>query len=122
MRPLSRAIALIALLLAPWAPAQAAATHGMSLFGDLKYPPDFKHFDYVNPDAQKGGTMREGVTQIGAFDTLNPFVVKGVPAAGVRTLFDTLATSSQDEPASIYGLVAETIDLAADHMSVLYTM
>src|SRR5947209_10321427 len=63
------------------AAAVAATTPGMSLFGDLKYGPDFGHFDYVNPDAPKGGTMR--LFAIGTFDTLNPFVVKGVPAAGV---------------------------------------
>ena len=78
---------------------------GMSLFGDLKYGPDFKHFDYVNPDAPKGGTMR--LSAIGTFDTLNPFVVKGVPAAGIGRIFDTLAVASEDEPGSEYGLVAE---------------
>ena len=62
-------------------PQYAATTPGMSLFGDLKYGPDFKHFDYVNPDAPKGGTMR--LSAIGTFDTLNPYVVKGVPAAGI---------------------------------------
>ena len=65
--------------------------HGMSLFGDLKYGPDFKHFDYVNPDAPKGGTMQ--LSAIGTFDTLNPFVVKGVPAAGIGQIFDTLMAS-----------------------------
>ena len=69
------------------AAAVAATTPGMSLFGDLKYGPDFKNFDYVNPDAPKGGTMR--LFAIGTFDTLNPFVVKGVPAAGVGQIFDT---------------------------------
>ena len=63
-------------------------SYGMSLFGDLKYGPDFKHFDYVNPDAPKGGTMRSSA--IGTFDTLNPFVIKGVPAAGIGAIFDTL--------------------------------
>ncbi len=62
-----------------FAAASAATTPGMSLFGDLKYPPDFKHFDYVNPAAPKGGTMR--LSSIGTFDTLNPFVVKGVDGA-----------------------------------------
>ena len=92
----------------------------MSLFGDLKYGPDFKHFDYVNPDAPKGGTMR--LFAIGTFDTLNPFVVKGVPAAGIGQIFDTLAVASEDEPSSEYGLVAEKIELAPDKLSVLYTL
>src|SRR5271166_2844652 len=102
------------------AAAQAAAQYGMSLFGDLKYGPDFKHFDYVNPDAPKGGTMRSSA--IGTFDTLNPFVIKGVPAAGIGAIFDTLTVGSEDEPASEYGLVAETIELAPDRLSVLYTI
>jgi microcin C transport system substrate-binding protein len=92
----------------------------MSLFGDLKYGPDFKHFDYVNPDAPKGGTMR--LSAIGTFDTLNPYVVKGVPAAGIGGIFDTLTVASEDEPGSEYGLVADTIELAPDRLSVLYTI
>ncbi len=100
--------------------AYAASTPGMSLFGDLKYGPDFKHFDYVNPEAVKGGTMR--LSAIGTFDTLNPFVIKGVPAAGIGQIFDTLTVRSEDEAESSYGLVAETIELAADKLSVLYTI
>ncbi len=106
--------------IALFAAASAATTPGMSLFGDLKYAPDFKHFDYVNPTAPKGGTMR--LSSIGTFDTLNPFVVKGVPAAGIGGIFDTLTARSEDEPGSEYGLVAETIELAADKLSVLYTI
>ena len=98
----------------------AAPSEGMSLFGDLKYGPGFTHFDYVNPQAPKGGTMR--YSAIGTFDTLNPFVINGVPAAGISMIFDTLAASSEDEPASEYGLVAKTIDLAPDKLSVLYTL
>jgi microcin C transport system substrate-binding protein len=108
------------LLLAPGSPMQAAATPGMSLFGDLKYGADFKHFDYVNPTAAKGGTMRSSA--IGTFDTLNPFVIKGVPAAGLGAIFDTLAVASEDEPGSVYGLVAEKIELSPDKLSVLYTI
>ena len=92
----------------------------MSLFGDLKYQPGFTHFDYTNPQAPKGGTMR--YSAIGTYDTLNPFVIKGVPAAGISLIFDTLSASSQDEPGSEYGLVAKTIDLAPDKLSVLYTL
>ena len=102
------------------AAAYAATTPGMSLFGDLKYGPDFTHFDYANPDAAKGGTMR--LSAIGTFDTLNPYVVKGVPAAGVRQIFDTLTVTSEDEPGTEYGLVAEKIELAPDRLSVLYTI
>jgi microcin C transport system substrate-binding protein len=113
---------LVALLLSIGlaAVAHAATTPGMSLFGDLKYGPDFKHFDYVNPEAAKGGTMR--FSAIGTYDTLNPFVVKGIPAAGIGLIFDTLMDRSADEPGSDYGLVAETVDLAPDRLSVLFTL
>jgi microcin C transport system substrate-binding protein len=100
--------------------ARAVVTYGMSLYGELKYPADFAHFDYVNPDAPKGGTMK--LESIGTFDTLNPFVIKGVPAAGIGELFDTLMVRSEDEAASDYPLIAESADLAADRMSVLYTL
>jgi microcin C transport system substrate-binding protein len=112
------AAALLALLAA--GVAQAAPSEGMSLFGDLKYKPGFTHFDYTNPQAPKGGTMR--YSAIGTFDTLNPFVINGVPADGISLIFDTLSASSEDEPASEYGLVAENIDLAPDRLSVLYTL
>src|SRR5262249_59304706 len=95
------------------APAQAAAgTYGVSLFGDLKYGPDFKNFDYVNPNAPSGGTIRYAA--IGTFDNLNPFVIKGIPASGIGGTFDTLTVRSEDEPSSEYGLVAEKIELAPD--------
>ena len=114
------AIIVVALLLVFTDAARGAATHGVSLFGDLKYGPDFKNFDYVNPDAPKDGTMRRSA--IGTFDTLNPFVIKGTPPSGVGEVFDTLAVRSEDEPSSIYGLVAENIELAPDKLSVLYTI
>jgi microcin C transport system substrate-binding protein len=101
--------------------AEAAATYGLSLFGELKYGPHFTHFDYANPGAPKGGTMR--FAAIGTFGTLNPFVISGVPAAeGIGLIFDTLAAASEDEPASEYGLVAKSMDIAPDHLSVLYTL
>jgi microcin C transport system substrate-binding protein len=102
------------------AAAKAAATYGLSLFGELKYGPSFTHFDYVNPNAPKDGTMR--FSAIGTFDTLNPFVINGVAADGIGMIFDTLAVASEDEPASEYGLVAQSMDLAPDHLSVLYTL
>ncbi|HEY3910608.1 MAG TPA: extracellular solute-binding protein [Stellaceae bacterium] len=119
MRKLS-AIAAGLMLLASAGGAKAAASEGMSLFGDLKYPPGFTHFDYVNPQAPKGGAIR--YSAIGTFDTLNPFVINGVPAAGINLIFDTLSSAAEDEPASEYGLVAKSIDLAPDKLSVLYTL
>jgi len=111
------ALAALAMLSAP---AAAEPRHGLSLFGDLKYPPNFAHFDYVNPDAPKGGTVKYAA--IGTFDTLNPFTLKGQSAAGVGLLFDTLMSPAEDEPGSEYGLVAESAEIAPDKTSVVYTL
>jgi len=115
-----RKIALLAALVILAPVAHAAAEHGLSLYGALKYPPDFKHFDYVNPDAPKGGAVKYAA--IGTFDTLNPYTLKGVPAAGVGLIFDTLLAPAADDPTAAYGLVAESVDVAPDHLSVLYTL
>jgi microcin C transport system substrate-binding protein len=111
-------LALSALAMAPQASAEPR--HGLSLFGDLKYPANFKNFDYVNPDAPKGGTVKYAA--IGTFDTLNPFQLKGNKESGEGLIFDTLMARSYDEPASEYGLVAESADVADDHRSVVYTI
>jgi len=106
------------------APAAAADSvysgHGASMFGDLKYGPDFAHFDYVNPDAPKGGEARLAAT--GTFDNLNPFILKGVSAAGSTLPFDTLTTQSLDEPFSEYGLLAESIEIPEDRSWVAFTL
>lgn len=95
-------------------------SHGLSLFGDLKYGPEFSHFDYVNPDAPKGGTVRYAT--IGTFDSLNPFILKGAPAVGLGFVFDTLMSPAGDEPASEYGLVAESVEVPADRSWVQYNL
>jgi microcin C transport system substrate-binding protein len=100
--------------------ASAPATHGLSIHGDLKYPAGFKHFAYVNPSAPKGGSVT--LAAIGTFDTLNPFILKGVPAAGITLTFDTLTVASSDEPASEYGLVAESIETPPDRSWVAFTI
>ncbi len=94
--------------------------HGSSLFGDLKYGPGFRHFDYVNPNAPKGGMLRYGA--FGSFDSLNGFIVKGQPAQGIGMIYDTLMTPSLDEPAAEYGLIAESVRHPADYSSVTYTL
>jgi len=94
--------------------------NGLALFGDLKYPAGFQHFDYVNPAAPKGGGVKYDA--IGTFDTLNPFTLKGQPAAGVGAMFDTLMTPSEDEPSSSYGLIAESVEVANDKASVVYNL
>jgi len=106
--------ALFAAALAAPASADDGVTksHGLSLFGDLKYGPDFTHFDYVNPDAPKGGTVRYAT--IGTFDTLNPYQLKGNKPAGIFAHFDTLMFPSYDEPDTEYGLVAESVEIPTD--------
>ena len=65
----------------------------LAMYGDLKYGPDFAHFDYANPDAPKGGSL--ALSAIGIFDSLNPFILRGTPAAGVALTFETLTTGSR---------------------------
>lgn len=94
------------------------AQHGLALHGAPKYPADFKHFAYANPDAPKGGEIR--LAAIGTFDNLNPFILKGVAAAGSNMVFETLMESSMDEPFSQYGWLAETVSVAPDRSWVAY--
>ena len=105
-------ICLTALTLSLPAQAEPRTTHGLSLFGAVKYPADFAHFDYVNPDAPKGGVLRQA--DIGSFDSLNPFIVKGEPAAGLGLIYDTLMTEAADEPSSEYGLLAGKVTVPED--------
>ena len=100
--------------------ALATPVHGIALHGQLKYGPDFPHFDYVNPEAPKGGEAR--FAAIGSFDTFNPFNIKGEPVVGIGQLFESLLTSSADEPFSEYGLIAESVDVSADRSSVMFTL
>jgi len=114
------ALLLSVAAMAAGAPAFAADTerHGASLFGNLKYPPDFKHFDYVNVKAPKGGELRQAA--IGTFDSLNPFIYKGVPAAGIGGIYDTLMAQSLDEPGAEYGLIAKSISYPDDFSSATF--
>lgn len=99
--------------------ALAAPQHALTLYDEApKYPATFKHFDYVNPDAPKGGTFR--VNGSGSFDSLNPFINKGVPADNIDLLYDTLARNSLDEPFTEYGLLARQIEKAPDHSWVRF--
>jgi microcin C transport system substrate-binding protein len=113
----------VALLLcagAPW----AWGAHGYALWGDLKYPAGFSHFDYVNPQAPKGGELRLVSNQrTSTFDKYNPFTIKGSAPAYLSTLlFDTLLTSALDETAAGYGLLAEDVSVAADGLSATFTL
>ncbi len=108
------AAAAAALALAPLVGHAEDVTprHGIAMHGEPKYGPDFAHFDYVNPDAPKGGTVR--LSAIGTYDTLNPYTLRGVSAAGLAYLFDTLMVGAQDEAFTEYGLVAETVEVPKD--------
>ncbi|MAZ02094.1 MAG: hypothetical protein CMN56_03045 [Sneathiella sp.] len=104
------------LLMATNAEAEPRTSYGLSVFGDLKYGPDFTHFDYVNPNAPKGGTIK--LRDLDSFDTVNPFLLKGNPALingdkGGDSFFNftQLMTRSYDEPDAVYGLLAETVTI-----------
>jgi microcin C transport system substrate-binding protein len=96
--------------------------NGLSLFGDLKYKPDFKHFDYVNPNAPKGGSVRQFA--FGTFDNFNPVVAgtKGTIALGIGLIFDTLMVPALDEVSAEYGLLAESVSHPDDFSSVTYRL
>jgi microcin C transport system substrate-binding protein len=123
MRALAVVVAALAVAIAPTGSRSAPVTgpaHGLSIHGDLKYPPRFAHFAYVDPRAPKGGSVT--LSAVGTFDNLNPYILKGGPAAGIATTFDTLTVNSSDEPSSEYGLVAETIDTPPDRSWVAFTL
>lgn len=106
-------------------PAMAAGDvyvgHGIAMHGDLKYGPDFENYDYVNPDAPKGGDVR--FHSIGTYDSLNPYILKGIAASGIGNfVFETLMAGSQDEAFSQYGLIAETIEVPEDRSWVTFTL
>lgn len=103
--------------------AQSPATlwqHGTALIGEPRYPPDFPHFDYVNPDAPKGGTVR--LATVGGFDTFNIVISKGSPAPAVALIYDTLMATAFDEPSSMYGLLAEALTYPEDFSWVKYRL
>ncbi|MDX2307676.1 MAG: extracellular solute-binding protein [Hyphomicrobium sp.] len=104
-------------------PASADPTHGLSAFGDLKYPAGFAHFDYVNPDAPKSGKVAHiGSAGVTTFDSFNDFILKGEAAQGLNLLYDSLMVRAFDEPDAVYGLVAESADVAADGLSATFRL
>lgn len=92
--------------------------HALSLVGEPRFGPDFQHFDWVNPDAPKGGTVRQWA--MGSFDSLNPFSVQGSAALGIGLIYDTLMASSPDEPSTEYGLVAEWVSFPDDFSAATF--
>lgn len=120
MRYLFRGIAAGVTFLAWASSTLAEPSHGLAMHGDLKYPASFTHFDYVNPDAPKGGTVK--LSAQGGFDSFNGFIPKGRAAAGVGFIYDTLMANSADEPFSEYGLVAESVETPEDRSWVEFTL
>lgn len=97
----------------------ALAAPAMGMGYEPKYPANFKHFDYVNPQAERGGELT--LSGIGSFNSLNPFLLKGLPAGGLQGLvFESLLEKSLDEPFSMYGMIADDFELAEDGLSVIF--
>ncbi len=122
------ALAGVARLATPARAADEAESHGISVFGDLKYPPDFSHFDYVDPNAPKGGLF----SQIGpnrmfnqnflTFNSLNSYILKGDAAQGMELTFASLMARASDEPDGMYGLAARAVRISADGQTYRYLM
>ena len=121
-RPMRRFALLIPALFFVLAATGAGAEprHGIAMHGAPKYGPDFKHFDYVNPLAPKGGAIKLATT--GSYDSLNAFITKGQPVAGIGSIYDTLMSSSADEAFTQYGLLAETVETPKDRSWVEFTL
>ncbi len=117
---LGLATGALAAALPRFAAADDVESHGLSAFGDLKYPAEFRHFDYVDPQARKGGTF----SQIGSvriynqnfltFNSLNGFILRGDAALGIERTFATLMKRAWDEPDAMYGLTAHAVRISAD--------
>ena len=98
--------------------SDAITSHGIAMHGDMKYPSDFTHFEYTNPAAPKGGAVT--LAAYGTFDSFNPDIVKGDPAAFITLTYDTLMASAMDEPFTVYGLVAEKVEYPEDRSWVTF--
>jgi microcin C transport system substrate-binding protein len=108
--------------------AQDADRHGMSAFGDLKYPPDFPHFSYVNPNAPKGGVFsqigpsRQFNQSFQTFNSLNSYILKGDAAQGMELTFASLMARSGDEPDGMYGLAAKSVRISDNGLTYRFTV
>jgi microcin C transport system substrate-binding protein len=94
-------------------PEEVPTVHGLALYDEPALPEDFVHFPYVNPDAPRGGTLTQAAVG-GSFDSTNPFIIRGTPAAGLSEIYDTLVEGNPDEPFSVYGLLASGMRLDPD--------
>lgn len=119
-RTVLKRVAVAALVMPLWlCLAHAAPKHGIAMIGEPALPADYKSLPYANPDAPQGGILRQAIT--GSFDSVSPFIVKGNPAKLVRTyVFESLMGRSWDEPFSLYGLLAESIDVSDDRQTFTF--
>ena len=104
----------------PLLKAEVNISHAIAMHGEAKYDKNFTHVEYVNPNAPKGGKVIFSST--GSYDSFNPFILKGTPAAGIGNLYETLTTSSSDEAFTEYSLIAEKIEWPDDRSWVAYTI
>jgi peptide/nickel transport system substrate-binding protein len=119
LHKLTAVLTFALLTLVPRAVAEPA--HGIALYGAPKQPPGFAHFSYVNPQAPKGGRLVLGA--FGSYDSLNPLIIKGVAANGIRDFtIESLMARGLDEPFTLYGLVAETVEVPADRSSITFNL
>lgn len=105
-------ISLLCLLCISINTSAAPLRHAMAMHGEPAYDKDFQHFDFVNVDAPKTGQLKRAA--LGSFDTFNGYIVKGVSASGTGYLFDSLMKQSSDEAFTLYGLVAQYIEVPDD--------
>ncbi|PPR79753.1 MAG: Oligopeptide-binding protein AppA [Alphaproteobacteria bacterium MarineAlpha2_Bin1] len=117
-KKLNSIIVIFVLLVSFSLTVKSEPMHGIAMHGDTKYPRGFKHLDYANPNAPKGGNLRLAVT--GSFDSINSFIIKGSPAAGRQYVFESLLGRVWDEPFSLYGLIAESIEVPLDRSWVKF--
>ncbi len=119
MKQIRSLLSVFALLLVFTQAAIAAPKHGIAMHGEPALPPDYQSLPFANPDAPQGGTLKQAV--VGTFDSLNPFIVKGNAATGARTyIFESLMGRSYAEPFSLYGLLAQSIDVADDRQTFTF--
>src|SRR5215475_3114345 len=122
------AAALASAIARPALAQEGPERHGMSAFGDLKYPAEFKHFDYVNPNAPKGGAFSHaGSNRVFnqnflTFNSLNIFILKGDGAQGMELTFAGLMARAADEPDALYGLAARAVRISADGLTYRFLM
>ena len=98
--------------------SKVITSHGIAMHGDMKYPADFTHFEYTNPDAPKSGSVT--LSGYGTFDSFNDSIVKGDSAAFVSLIYDTLMVQSMDEPFTVYGHVAEKVEYPEDRSWIIF--